>query len=78
MDQEWLEAEGEVELEMASAFKSNKAKRIKQLRKWRFLTFLLLFLCYIGVYVCGGCFTVASPQMEETLQYTSEQVSLKH
>ena len=72
----WDEAEGEVEGEIGSAIRSSRRKNQRKLKKWKIITFSLLFVCYVGVYVCGGCLQMASSSIQTTLGYTADQVSV--
>ena len=76
MHGEWEDAEGEVEGEIVSAIRSSERKSRKKFVKWKIITFFLLFLCYVGVYTCGGCFNVAAPLITGELGYSSSQVRI--
>jgi hypothetical protein len=72
---EWEEAEGEVEGEIFSTLLSTQRRRKQKLYGWSVLTFVILFVVYVGVYVCEGTLAVTSTQISNELQSVSPQVS---
>jgi hypothetical protein len=71
----WSEPVGEVEREIVGALRKAQKKRDTRLALNKIATIALLFIGYVGVYICGSCYSVATPAISSGLGYDTQKVS---